>query len=83
MARKAWKPESEVPHEIDGTPTVAGLMAMGRDYARMQGNGIHITDKGNALLNAAHKRKALAAIDRGEGNWTRPKSSGREGIARG
>lgn len=66
--KKPWnhlKAEPEIITEIDGTPTVAGLMKMGRDYAYMQGNGIRITHKGHALLTERQRAHAEGT----KGQW--------------
>jgi hypothetical protein len=63
-------------------PTVADLVAMGKDFAFAtdwtadgKASKWHITDKGHALIGAAMRQRALAAIARGEGNWHQPPST--------
>jgi hypothetical protein len=66
---KAYKPEPEGDLEIDGIPTAAGLMKMGRQFAYKRGvdNKIVITAEGNALLGKALRDSARR--DQEEGIW--------------
>lgn len=78
MPRKAAPKEPDLLH-IEGVPTVAGLAKQGRHLAYKLPDGKwHVTPAGHAVMGAALKAKALAAIERGENEWKRPPSSGQE-----
>lgn len=78
MARKATPKEPD-PLHIEGVPTVAGLAKQGRHLAYIRPDGKwHVTTAGHAVIGAALKAKAMAAIERGEHEWHRPPSSGQE-----
>lgn len=47
--------------EVGGVPTAVGLANMGREYAYAAPKGIHITDRGHALLGEKLREKGRQA----------------------
>lgn len=65
MARKKAEAPSAIL-EIDGVPTVEGLVQKGREYAYRTGTGqIHITAAGHALLSDRLRSNARTAQTKG------------------
>ena len=79
--RRSKKVEAPPVLEIDGVPTVAGLVKMGREYAyvvpRPGGAVTHVTQKGHDLMGEALHKLGIEGEFSGKGNWVRPPSSGK------
>lgn len=61
-------------------PSVADLITLGlahADRATPKGgmSRVHVSDEGHALMGAAMRRNAEAALARGEGDWRQPPST--------